>query len=178
MTVSHVQAALLIAATACFALAPLRASAESNTASATLKLVDGADAGTVKFMETSAGVLLKVELKGLKPGPHGFHVHSVGKCEGDFSSAGEIFNPLGAGHGFMNEEGPMAGDLPNVHAAADGTATAEMLSPFIHLRTDAEDALIDSDGAAIVVFANPDDYRTDPEGGAEPRVACGILKKD
>lgn len=150
--------------------------AAGETATAVLKFANGSDAGTIKLTETAAGVLLKLDLKGLKPGAHGFHVHEVGKCEGDFSSAGGIYNPLGAKHGFLNDEGPESGDLPNVVAAADGTAAAEILSPFLHLTKDTDDSLFDADGSSLVIYDKPDDYSSDPEGGAEPRIACGILK--
>lgn len=146
-----------------------------ETATAALKGADGADAGTVTFTEGSAGVLLKFDVKGLPPGAHAAHIVEKGTCEADFSSAGGIHNPLGAKHGLLAEEGPMAGDLPNVYAAADGTITAELLSPAISLSTEAEDGLFDSDGAAIVLLEKADDYETDPDGGAGKRLACGVI---
>ena len=146
-----------------------------ETASAALKGVDGADAGTVTFTEGSAGVLLKFAIKGLPPGPHAAHIVEKGVCEADFSSAGGIHNPLGAKHGLLAEEGPMAGDLPNIYAAADGTLQAELLSPAISLNTEADDGLFDADGAAIVILENADDYQTEPDGDAGKRIACGVI---
>jgi Cu-Zn family superoxide dismutase len=35
--------------------------------------------------------------------------------------------------------------------------------------------LIDADGAAVVVHAKPDDFRTDPSGNSGDRIACGVL---
>lgn len=147
-----------------------------ETAVAEIKLADGQSAGTITLTEIAAGVLLKVELKGLTPGAHGLHLHETGTCEGDFSSAGAIYNPLGARHGFLNEEGPMAGDLPNVIAGADGTAAAEILSPYLHLNKETEDTLFDTDGSSLVLFEKADDYQTDPEGDAGSRIGCGVLK--
>ncbi len=152
------------------------AGAVGEKAVAELKLASGTSVGTITLTEIAAGVMLKFDLKGLPPGPHALHVHEVGKCEGDFSSAGGIYNPLGAKHGFLNEEGPMAGDLPNVVAAADGTALAEVLSPYLHLSKDTDDTLFDADGSSLVLYEKADDYQTDPEGGGEPRIACGVLK--
>jgi Cu-Zn family superoxide dismutase len=155
-----------------------RASALGETAVAVLKLANGNDAGTIKLTQASSGVLLKFDLKGLSPGPHALHVHEVGKCEADFSSAGGIYNPLGAKHGFLNEEGPMAGDLPNVVAAADGTAVAEVLTPFFNLSKDTDDTLFGPTGSSLVLFEKADDYLTDPEGAAGARIACGVLKAE
>lgn len=152
------------------------ANAIGETAVAEIKLADGKSAGTITMTEIAAGVLLKVELKGLTPGAHGLHLHDAGTCDGDFSSAGAIYNPLGAKHGFLNEEGPMAGDLPNVIAGPDGTALAEMMSPYMHLTKDTEDTLFDADGSSLVLFEKADDYQTDPEGEAGARIGCGVLK--
>jgi Cu-Zn family superoxide dismutase len=149
--------------------------AVGENATATIKLASGTDAGTVTFTEGTAGVLLKFALKGLPPGVHAVHVHETGKCDGDLSSAGGIYNPLGAKHGFLHDEGPMAGDLPNLYAAADGTITAELLSPFLTLSTEAEESLFDADGAALVIQEKADDYETDTDGGAGARIACGTI---
>jgi len=156
-----------------FALGAAPAGAVGEVATAKLKLADGKDAGTISFMEATAGVLLKFDLSGLPPGAHAIHVHESGKCDGDFSGAGGIYNPLGAKHGFLHDEGPMAGDLPNIHA--DGKAIGEMLSPFLTLSKDAEETLFDPDGSSIVIFEKPDDYESDPEGGAGRRIACGVI---
>lgn len=149
--------------------------AAGETAFAAIKLSNGTDAGVVTLIEATAGVLLHFELKGLPPGPHSLKVHEAGVCDGDFKSAGAIYNPLGAKHGFLNDEGPMAGDLPNIYVAADGTAKGEVLSPFLTLSKDAEETLFDPDGSALVIYEKADDYQTDPEGNAGLRIACGKI---
>lgn len=151
------------------------AAAVGEGATAIIKLADGTEAGTVTFTEATSGVLIKFDLKGLKPGAHAVHVHDAEKCEGDFSSAGGIYNPLGAKHGFLHDEGPMAGDLPNIHADAAGTVLSEVLSPFLTLSKEAEETLFDADGSSIVVFEKPDDYESDPDGGGGARIGCGKI---
>ena len=37
--------------------------------------------------------------------------------------------------------------------------------------------LLDADGAALVIHAKPDDYKTDPSGDSGDRVACGVVTK-
>lgn len=146
-----------------------------EAASAKVKLTNGTEAGTITLSETNAGILIRYDLQGLAPGPHAIHVHETGKCEGDFASAGTIHNPLGAGHGYLSEEGPMSGDLPNIYAASDGKAKGEFLSSLLSLNKETEDSLFDSDGSSFVVFEKADDYMTDPEGEAGARIACGVI---
>lgn len=155
------------------ALAPVQpAHAAARTE---IKGRDGKSLGAVRMIETTAGLLISVKLKGLPPGPHGFHVYEVGKCEGDFASAGAIYNPLGAKHGLLNDDGPMAGDLPNLFVTASGDVEVELVSHFITLSKQVDETLLDADGSALLVREKPDDYRTDPDGGTGARIACGVI---
>ena len=151
------------------------AMAVGEKAQAELKASDGRDAGSIKMVETTAGVLLRIKLKGLTPGPHGLHIHDSGKCEGDFKSAGTIYNPLGAKHGYLNDEGPMVGDLPNVFVGPSGDVEVELVSPFVTLNREAEQTIFDADGTAFVVFEKADDYLSDGDGNAGGRIACGMI---
>ena len=146
-----------------------------TSASADIKSREGKDLGKIRLTETTAGLLIAVKLKGLPAGSHGFHAYEVGKCDGDFTSAGAIYNPLGARHGFLVEEGPMAGDLPNLIVPANGEIEVELLSPFLTLSKQADESLLDADGAALLIREKPDDYRTDPEGETGARIACGVI---
>ena len=150
-------------------------SAAGEKAHADLKSRDGRDLGRIRIIETTAGVLIRVKLKGLLPGVHGFHIAAIGKCDGDFESAGPIYNPLGAKHGFLNAEGPMAGDLPNLVVPASGEVELDLVSAFVTLNKESEDSLVDNDGAAIIIRDKPDDYKTDPDGNSGARIACGSL---
>jgi len=154
---------------------PNLAAAAGAQGSSELKASDGKEAGSIKMVETTAGVLLKIKLKGLPPGVHGLHIHDTGKCEGDFSSAGAIYNPLGAKHGYLNDEGPMVGDLPNIYVGPTGEIEVDILSPFVTLSKEAEETIFDKDGTSFIVFEKADDYVTDPEGNAGKRIACGAI---
>ncbi len=35
----------------------------------------------------------------------------------------------------------------------------------------------DADGSALVIHADPDDFKTDPTGNSGNRIACGVLVK-
>src|SRR4051812_26501161 len=65
----------------------------AELASAQLKDSSGIAVGDADLMQTDAGVLIKLQLKGLKPGEHAFHIHAVGKCEAPFESAAARFDP-------------------------------------------------------------------------------------
>jgi Cu/Zn superoxide dismutase len=79
-----------------------------------------------------------------------------------------------AQHGLLNPEGPEEGDLPNIHAAADGSANAELSSESIMLM--GPQGLKDSDGSALVIHASEDDHLSQPIGNAGARVACAVIK--
>lgn len=134
---------------------------------------NGESVGEVVLSRTPHGTLLHAKLTGLPPGAHAFHVHTVGKCEPPFKSAGGHFNPDGVKHGILAEDGVHAGDMPNIHVPESGALEIEVLNTFLMLDT----SLFDDDGAAIVIHDGPDDYKTDPAGAAGPRIACGVIEK-
>ena len=145
-----------------------------DKAGAVLKDANGNEVGNVTLTSTPSGLLIGLDLTAVPAGEHAFHIHAVGKCEPpDFKSAGPHFNPDETKHGLMNQEGPHAGDMPNLHVPADGKIQVEVLNPAVTLS--AESALLDADGATIVVHASADDYKTDPAGNAGDRIACGVV---
>lgn len=158
-------------------LAPQVIAQESGRA--VLQGGDGQNHGWVRVTETASGVLLRIEATGLPLGWHGMHFHEKGDCSNTaFTSAGghvHMVKPLV--HGFLVEGANDAGDLPNLFVQADGSATVELHSTLVSLTgTGARPALHDDDGAALVIHANPDDYRTQPIGGAGARIACAVLR--
>lgn len=150
-----------------------------SVATAVVKAGDGKDAGVVTVTEAPRGVLLKLELKGLTPGWHAVHFHEKSDCgTPDFKSAGaHVHSAATTVHGLLNPDANDNGDLPNIFAGPDGSATAEIYSTLVSLKGAGDrPALLDADGSSIVVHANPDDHKTQPIGGAGARVACGVIK--
>lgn len=137
-----------------------------------LKTADGMTAGVVSFVETPNGVLVSAQLKNTPVGSHGFHIHEVGRCEGNFESAGGHFAPNGHQHGFANVEGYHAGDMPNIFVGSDGTAEVEFFVDQITLG-EGNTSINDSDGSAVILHADGDSYLADAGAGA--RIACGVI---
>ena len=159
----------------------------SQVAAATIKFEDGGAFATVTVQTTAPGKLA--------PGPHGLHIHDIGKCEinsvapnggapGDFLSAGGHFQGGGQG-GHPNH----AGDLTSLQVRGDGTALLVTTTNAFN-RAD----LVGGDGTAIIIHANPDNFSNIPadryqqSNGAPPpdettlatgdggkRVACGVI---
>jgi len=150
-----------------------RRATPGGTASAVLHDLVGVRVGTVSFMDTYSGLLVVGDIAGLGLGAHAIHLHAVGRCVSPFTSAGAHFNPLGKKHGFKNADGPHLGDMPNIDTPAAGRLHFEFLVPGVTLR--GENALLDGDGASIVIHSSRDDYATDPAGNSGSRIACGVI---
>lgn len=144
-----------------------------TTAVATIRDASGKQVGSLTLIDTYSGVLITGSVNDLGLGAHGIHVHAVGKCEAPFTTAGGHFNPVGRQHGYRNASGPHLGDLPNLDLPASGTHRFEMLLPGVTLK--GSNALLDADGAAVVIHASRDDYTTDPAGNSGGRIACGVI---
>jgi superoxide dismutase, Cu-Zn family len=148
---------------------------QASQATAELKDKDGKAIGVATFRESSGGVTVDVNVKGLTPGLHAVHVHAVGRCDAPaFTSAGGHFNPAQKKHGYKSPEGAHAGDLPNMLVAKDGTGRFESFTDGMTLKPGAT-SVFDKDGSALVIHAGVDDNVTDPTGNAGDRAACGII---
>ena len=156
---------------------PSRA-ATGDFGEATLIDSAGRNIGRAVFTQGPTGLLIRIEADGLTPGWHGVHIHAVAACEAPFTSAGGHINhgePKDP-HGLLNAGGPDDGDLPNVHADAEGRVRAEVFTTRARIARDGPGQwLWDADGSALVIHANMDDHSTQPIGGAGARVACGIM---
>ena len=131
-----------------------------------LKDAQGKVVGQVNIWDVETGVNLDVLIHGLAPGEHAIHFHQVPKCEGaDFKSAGGHFNP----------DGHHAGDMKNFTVDGQGNAAARLEDSEVTLK-DGPHSLL-TNGAAVVIHAKADDYKTDPSGSSGDRVACGVIVK-
>lgn len=141
-----------------------------------LKDGQGKAVGTVMIWDQGTGVVLDLRLHDLTPGEHAIHFHQVPKCESpDFKSAGGHFNPEAKKHGFDSPDGHHAGDIKNFTVGANGKAKVHLLNSDATLKDGAHSLL--TNGAAVVIHAKADDYKTDPSGNSGDRIACGVITK-
>ncbi len=147
-------------------------------------LVDpaGKPLGTVELVEQHGRLNVIGQVRGLTAGFHGFHIHENGECVGNstppFTSAGGHLSPAGDSHP------DHAGDMPVLLVGGDGAAQASFTTDRVTFAD-----IFDSNGSAIIVHAEPDNYanipaRYAPEGpdaatlatgDAGGRVACGVI---
>ena len=143
-------------------------------AEAVVRDAQGNVLGTLSLAQETMGIRITGSLVNVPAGVHGFHVHTTGRCEPPFTTAGGHWNPAGRQHGADNPNGKHQGDLPNVTANAQGNVLVNVLLSGASIRGGTT-PLLDADGAAFVVHAVADDYRTDPAGNAGARIACGVV---
>jgi Cu-Zn family superoxide dismutase len=139
----------------------------------------GASVGEITMTQTPSGVMFSVDLHGLTPGPHGFHIHANPSCAPTVTP--EKTTPAGAAGGHLDPAktalhmGPMGeghlGDLPVVQVDAGGDAHLILTAPRIT-------SLDQLRGHSLMIHAGGDNYSDQPAplGGGGARLACGVIE--
>ena len=128
--------------------------------------------GTVKFYQTTNGILIATELVGLPEAEDrcggrffGFHIHSGERCAGNeedpFSEAGTHYNPSDCLH--LKH----AGDLPPILGAGGIGYSVVLTNRF---------TVTEIVGRTVVLHEHADDVTTRPVGNAGRRIACGEIR--
>jgi Cu-Zn family superoxide dismutase len=147
-----------------------------SEATAEVRDSTGAVKARANIVEVGADLRVRVEAAGLARGAYGAHVHETGRCDPPgFTTAGAHWNPSARKHGKDNPAGMHKGDLPNLLVGTDGRGIFEVTIADAVLSGGRGAILLDGDGAAVVIHAAPDDFRTDPSGNSGARIACGVL---
>lgn len=132
--------------------------------------------GVIYFKEYATGVKINYDIKNLKDGKHGFHIHEYGDLTDECKSACSHFNPDNTKHGGLNSKQRHAGDLGNIvskknHSKGSLFAKNLSLSPGKYCIT----------GRMIIVHEDEDDLGKggDEEslktGNAGKRLTCGVI---
>lgn len=157
-----------------YSSSPLRIMAVTKKAVAVLT---GKVEGVVTLVQEDAGpTKVHVQIKGLTPGKHGFHLHEFGDTTNGCMSTGPHFNPKKLTHGAPEDEVRHAGDLGNVVAGEDGSVDFSISDSQIPL--EGPDSVV---GRAFVIHELQDDLGkgghelSATTGNAGGRLACGVV---
>lgn len=119
---------------------------------------------------------LDVDISGLTPGKHGFHIHEFGDNTNGCISAGAHYNPHGKLHGGPADADRHVGDLGNVVADAQGHVKTKITDKMISLV-----GPLSIIGRSLVIHENEDDLgrggheTSKTTGNAGGRLACGVV---
>ena len=133
---------------------------------------------------------ITLNIEGLKPGKHGFHIHEKGNLLEGCGSLCAHFNPDNTTHGDINDSknNRHAGDLGNIIADKNGVCKQILYDKIIKLNGkynivgrsvvihENEDDLglggLDENGEIIDKKVHKESLKT---GNAGKRIACGII---
>jgi len=134
--------------------------------------------GTVQF-EQHINTTIHINITGLTPGMHGFHIHEKGDLTDGCVSCGPHYNPRNFTHASPNDTMRHVGDLGNIEADANGTVVLTLNDTLVQLS-----GPFSVLGRSVVVHALPDDLgkgvgdkkaESKKTGNAGARVACGLI---
>jgi superoxide dismutase, Cu-Zn family len=145
----------------------------NDIAGAQLSGPDGAK-GVVTFTQEAGGVHVVARVEGVKPGRHGFHLHAGTACDGDFTSAGDHFNPGNQTHGGNSAPPRHAGDFGNIEVGADGVGNVDFTAADLSIGGGAPNDVL---GQALILHAGEDDLKSQPSGNSGARIACGLVQR-
>ena len=139
----------------------------------------GETLGRVTISASEPGATFRLDLHGLPPGTHGFHVHQNPTCGPTLmggllipaGAAGEHFDPENTGrHAGPSGNGHL-GDLPVIEVGAGGTAKQTLVAPRI-----ADTEVLRKH--TLIIQLGGDNYSDSParDGGGGGRFACGVIE--
>lgn len=149
-----------------------------------LQTTDGTAAGTATLHSVQGGVEIFLQVQGMAPGTHGFHIHEKGECGPstdangktvDFGAAGGHFDPYHTkthGHPGQSPQQVHAGDTPNLVVDTHGRGSLRYTNTGVSLTPGTTSIA----GLSLVVHESQDDYQTNPAGNSGQRIACGVIR--
>lgn len=133
--------------------------------------------GTVRFTSTNVGCTISYDIRGLRNGSHGFHVHKCGDMTKGCTSGCEHFNPTNGTHGGPHSKTRHAGDLGNI-ISRNGRAHGSIKVKNLSCNPKSDFSII---GRMIIVHQDKDDLgkggnqESLKTGNAGKRIACSII---
>jgi Cu-Zn family superoxide dismutase len=135
--------------------------------------------GTVVFREgyNSDNIIIDIDLYGLSPGKHGFHIHETGNLLEECNGCKGHFNPYNNVHGGLRSANKHVGDLGNITADKNGNCKMKIKDNLISLRKQKTNII----GRSLVIHSNEDDLGKGKDkeslitGNSGPRIACAVI---
>lgn len=137
----------------------------------------GESLGTIEFTDSDKGLVIQPKLKGLPPGPHGFHIHVNDSCEGEEkegkweagAKAGGHLDPAHTDKHLGPYKSGHHGDLPVLNVDKNGEANEKIVAPHL--------TVLDLHKHSVMIHEGGDNYSDQPKplGGGGPRIACGVF---
>ena len=148
--------------------------------------------GYIEFCqyENIKEVDIKISIKGLTPGKHGFHIHEAGDLTDSCKTACKHFNPYNKNHGGPNDKERHVGDLGNIIVNNNGDVVNKNFHDAI-IKLKGKNSII---GRSVVIHEFEDDLgkggvdeKTNKivnkkihteslkTGNAGKRIACGVI---
>ena len=144
--------------------------------------------GNVVFKPTKRGLQINVNMEGLSPGNHGFHIHEYGDLSEGCTTLCKHYNPTNSVHGSRNSKERHLGDLGNIIANNDGRVNMTIYDKFLTITGkygilgrsvvghQDEDDLgkggLDKNNNIIDEEVYKESLKT---GNAGKRIACGVI---
>lgn len=136
--------------------------------------------GTIKFEQNmnsnNKETIIRINLKNVPYGAHGFHIHEFGDTTNGCTSTGPHFNPFNKTHGAPMDVNRHVGDLGNIEANMNGIINTVITDNQINLSGPYSVV-----GRSIVIHADADDFGKGghedsmTSGHAGARIACGVI---
>ena len=133
--------------------------------------------GEVRFIEEDKRVKIIVNISGLKPGKHGFHIHESGNLLDKCKSCKSHFNPFNKNHGGPFSKERHVGDLGNIEPNSSGVAKHILYDSQIKLRGNKSNII----GRSVVIHQDednlgiPGDEESLKTGRAGARIGCAVI---
>ncbi len=127
--------------------------------------------GSIKAQDSANGLLLTTYIYAnyvLKPGLHGFHMHTNPSCANFGQAAGAHFDPQHTNSHLGPYNNGHLGDLPELNVKKDGSINQVVVAPRLKLN--------DIFNHSFIIHQGADNYSDKPLplGGGGTRKICGI----
>ena len=135
----------------------------------------GSKIGTITLKDSHHGLVILPNLRDLSPGNHALHIHEKSSYDPGIKNGKEVaglmagghFDPTKVGNIKSHSHGKKHGDLPQLVAAADRTATSSVMTGKLIVSQ-----LI---GRSIMIHRYGENDTGKPIGGG-PRYTCGVIQ--